>query len=200
MKKNLLLLIIMLISISIKDVRASINIEKNNWRFNNRILSIKSLYTEWLSSDNLNTIIAKNNIKDINDFKEHPGIYLGKANLEVRMNCSFEFCNDAGMLRELYLTTKEDANIRSDGFDNIDADYYQVLVNIKQEKAKKLAPNYSGEILEAKLVKITEHTGGSIGNIISYGIYAIIQDNNKESVVPLALFSNQEEAINFTKL
>ncbi|MCV6598991.1 MAG: hypothetical protein OIF36_00710 [Alphaproteobacteria bacterium] len=165
--------------------------DKNSWEFNGKIISIKSLYTEWLSSDNLEQVIKNTNIKDIEKLSKTPGVFLGEHNLQVKSLCSQDFCKDVGITRNLYITTKQEAKIRNDGFD-LEADYYEVIKDISNKKAKQLSPNFKGEILSSKLLKITKHTGGSIGNLVTYGIYSLILSDNIKKVSPLVLFSGEE--------
>ena len=195
------------------------------WKTNKGLLPPSCFSTfGYFKTPKVDLFSKKFDIKNKNNLRNSPGKYIGKTipinykikpefnqnyiyalttslnecfkwNLENGLKKKIEKNNNLVIKRNIVYQTK---NIdKKETYDHLKL-HYEVLSKVDLSKCNELAPQLSN-CIEAYLIRIGYHTGGSIGWVGSYNIYGIFESKKEKYIVPLKVFANRNYALNELK-
>ncbi len=171
----------------------------------------------------LDLFTEKFRIKNKRKFEYSPGKYIGKTiplsykiksktsknsvySIATNLDECFKWNSENGFLKkkkrknDLVIVGNiiyQKDNLKGEEDHNPFKHHYQVLSKLDVFKCNQIA-NQLSRCKESYLIKIGYHSGGSIGWLGRYYIFGIFEDiDNNEYLVPLEIFSTQNQALNF---
>jgi hypothetical protein len=184
------------------------------WQVDGKKIGLDAFSYEWYCCDNYAEIAIQLHIS-YTVLSENPGLLYGKEiPLQKTIVPSWE--DDKDNFGEVFLAkyiesyippTNLIINYKGERYvaqkrlgkeSYYNSDTYRLLAKINSNDAQNLAPHLKARCKEAYLVEIRLNSGGSMGWINNYGIYALFQQQDgRKLIAPLKFFHSKNLALNF---
>ncbi len=191
------------------------------WQTANGPIPPHCLVRPWMSWDNFKVYRDHYKISNWRDFLQNPGMYMGSEITSLKpleaswgddvvaLAAPYELCFQGGVhdgkitKTQSVKVTRKDMIVTSDvcGADGaclrID---YELLEGLTSAQCERLAPHLSGRCHQARLVYITEYSGGSMGADRQAGLFGIFDvEGDQRYIVPLKYFRTKDEGLTYIR-